>query len=334
FPSAQVEKRILLASYRILVNQVFNLRRIFRSTCDNPQPAHHNDTIRSAAYSPRKRRLLFTIPSRVADGRVLPSNVFSFASTYHQLQDVWFEGVTTIYRHVAKVSITCEPLARIFLTDQSGPAPKAGIQLASNLHQMMRNQSMVHKAIIQFESDIVSKVRTGGLRAEEYYSPGIDGHPPYLTRTERRRFIRSYYQLWGLLELDNLQQRRSRLQSISLKQLFYLCEMSWLPNGMGPGEDVDSESGAAIYQQRVQARQALSKWILEYTESMYRRLHGQDMELIWVIAMDEGYCDSLILWDHWQNSLKEVVCGRRTKEPPYKREMHWELWKDSPNEDE
>ncbi|KAL8883920.1 MAG: hypothetical protein Q9192_006968 [Flavoplaca navasiana] len=261
-------------------------------------------------------------------------DVFSFASTCHQLQDVWLEGVTTIYRQVAKVSITCEPYARILLADQGGPASKAGIRSASNVHQVMRNQSMVFKAITQFESDIVSKVRTGGLRAEEYYGPGVDGHPPYLTRTERRRFIRSYYQLWGLLKLDNLQQRQSRLQSISLKQLLYLCEMSWLPNGMGPGEDVDSESGAATYQQRAQARQALSKWILEHTESMYRRIHGHDMPLIWVIAMVEGYGDFLVMWDHWQNSLKEVVCGRRTKEPPYKMEMHWDLWEDSPNKDE
>ncbi len=261
-------------------------------------------------------------------------DVFSFASTCRQLQAIWLEGVTTIYRHVAKISITCEPYARILLSDQGRPAPKAALRWASNVHQMIRNQSMVYKAITQFESDIVNKVKTGGLRAEEYYGQGIDGHPPYLTRTERRRFIRSYYQLWGLLELDNLQQRQSRLHSVSLKQLLYLCEMSWLPNGMGPGEDVDSEWRAAIYQERIQARQALSKWILEHTESTYRRIHGQDMELIWVNAMDEGYGDFLLMWDHWQNSLKEVVCGTRSKEPPYKREMHLELWEDSPDEDQ
>lgn len=261
-------------------------------------------------------------------------DVFSFASTCRQLQAIWLEGVTTIYRHVAKISIACEPHARTLLADQGGPAPKAGIGRISNVHQMMRNQSMVYKAITLFESEIVSEVRTRGLRAEEYYGPGIYGHPPYLTRTERRRFIRSYYQLWGLLELDNLQQRQSRLHSVSLKQLLYLCEMSWLPNGMGPGEDVDSQRRPAIYQERVQARQELSKWILEHTESTYRRIHGQDMGLIWVNAMDEGYGDFLLMWDHWQKSLKEVVCGRRTREPPYKREMYLELWEDSPDEDE
>lgn len=81
---------------------------------------------------------------------------------------------------------------------------------------------------------------------------------------------------------------------MSLKQLLYLCEISWLPNGMGPGQDVDPESEAVIYEQRIQAREALSKRILEHTESTCRRIHGQDMELIWVIAMEEGYSDFLV----------------------------------------
>lgn len=104
---------------------------------------------------------------------------------------------------------------------------------------------------------------------------------------------------------------------MSLKQLLYLCEISWLRDGMGPGEDVDPESEAVIYQQRIQAREALSKWILEHTESTSRRIHRQDMELIWVIAMEEGYSDFLVMWDHWQSSLKEFVSGRRAKEPRY-----------------
>ncbi|KAL8959824.1 MAG: hypothetical protein Q9193_003374 [Seirophora villosa] len=261
-------------------------------------------------------------------------DVFSLASTCYELQDVWLKGVATIYKHVARGSITCEGHARILLADQGGPAPEEAMTLASNVHQMMMNQKVILRAITQFESQIVTKVKTGGLRAEEYYGAGANGHPPYLTLTERPRFIRSYYQFWGILSIDSLEQQQSRLQSMSLKQLLYLCEMSWLPNGMGPGEDVDPESEAVIYEQRIQAREALSKRILEHTESTYRRIHGQDMGLIWVIAMEEGYSDFLVMWDHWQSSLKEVVCGRRAKEPPYKKEFHLELWEDSPNEEE
>lgn len=266
----------------------------------------------------------------------LPSfqDVFSLASTCRQLRDVWLKDLTTIYKHVAKRNITYERHARILLADQGGPVPEAGIQSASNVHHMIKIQHVVDKAIARFESDIVSKVRTHGLRAEEYYGPGIDSHPPYLTRTERPRFIRSYYRLWGLLSIENVERRQARLQSLSLKQLLYLCEISWLPHGMGPGEDVNPETGAMILQQRIQEREKLSKWILEHTESTYRRIHGQDMELIWVIAMDEGYGDFLVMWDHWHSSLKEFVCGRWAKEPPYKKELHLELWEESPNEEE
>ena len=126
---------------------------------------------------------------------------------------------------------------------------------------------------------------------------------------------------------------------MSLKQLFQLCEISWLPDGLGPGEEeistagVGSRSMSANRQQQVEARRALSKLVLQMTGLKYQWIHGQDVEMIWVIAMDEGYQDFLVMWDHWQDSLKETVCGRWAKEPPYKKELHWDLWEDTSDED-
>lgn len=215
-----------------------------------------------------------------------------------------------------------------------GPAPESEITSARDVVQMMENQDLVDKAILKFECHIVSKVKARGHRTENYYGPGALRHPPYLTLIEWPRFIRSYYQLWGLLTIDNPVERQAGLQSMSLKQLLYLCEISWLPDGMGPGGEVTSsprhpgvepESESATYQQRVQARKALSKMISEPTELTYRRIHGQDMELIWVIAIDEGYSDFLVMWNHWRSSLQNVVCGRPSKESPYKKKFHWKL---------
>lgn len=174
---------------------------------------------------------------------------------------------------------------------------------------MMKNQNTIGNVIHQFESRIVSKVQTHGLRAEEHYGAGFDSHPLYLTRTERPRFIRSYYQLWGILTTEHPEQRQSKLRSISLKRLLYLCEISWLPNGMGAGEDVDPDSESVAYQQRIQARQVLSKQVLEHTESTCQRTLGKDIDLTWAIAMDEDYSNYLLTWDHWQSYMKEVVCG-------------------------
>ncbi|KAL9607850.1 MAG: hypothetical protein Q9167_007273 [Letrouitia subvulpina] len=274
----------------------------------------------------------------------LPSfqDVFSLAFTCHWVRGVWLNNVATIYKLVARASITCEHHARTFLADQGGPAPESEITSAKDVVQILKAQKAVDKAILKFECQIVSKVKARGHRTEDYYGPGVLQHPRYLTRTERPRFIRSYYQLWGLLTIDDPVERQARLQSMSLKQLLHLCEISWLPDGMGPGEEVTSfprdpgfnpGSEPATYQQRIQAREALSKMVLEQTELTYQRIHGKDMESIWVIAMDEGYSDFLVMWDHWQSSLQEVVCGRRSKEPPYKKQFHWELWEDSSDEE-
>ncbi|KAG7001885.1 hypothetical protein G7Y79_00030g064180 [Physcia stellaris] len=274
----------------------------------------------------------------------LPSfqDVFSLASTCHRVRDVWLENLATIYKCVARASITCEHHARILLADQGGPAPDSEITSVRHVSQMLKNQNAIFKAIREFESQIVSRVKARGHRTEDYYGPGAQRHPPYLTRTERPRFIRSYYHLWGLLMIKDPVKRQARMHSMSLKQLLYLCEISWLPDGMGPGEEVtsstrdravDPESKTEAYQERIQAREALSKEILELTKLTYQHIHGQDMELIWVIAMDEGYSDFLVMWDHWRSSLQDVVCGRRSKEPPYKKYFHWELWEESSDEE-
>ena len=271
----------------------------------------------------------------------LPSfqDVFSLASSCHRLRDIWRNNVATIYKPVARACITCEHHARIFLAHQGGPSPESEVTTVSDVARLMQNMQVVDAAILQFESKIVSKVRARGHRTEDYYGAGARRHPPYLTRTERPRFIRSYYRFWGLLTIDDPVERQARLQSMSLKQLIYLCEISWLPKGMGPGEEaIQSPVNPGVARgpepaKRYQARRALSKLVMEQTELVYRRIYGQDMEAIWVIAMDEGYDAFLVMWDHWQSSLLDVVCSRRSKEPPYNKGFHMELWEESSEEE-
>ncbi|KAL8648399.1 MAG: hypothetical protein Q9226_006012 [Calogaya cf. arnoldii] len=268
------------------------------------------------------------------------SDVLSLASTCHHLQTIWQHNVVTIYPHTIKPTITCSHHARHLLFAQGGPTPESEITSAKDIIRMLRTQHAIDKAILGFEREIVRHVKTRGYRAEDYYGPdGVNGHPPHLTRTERLRFIRSYYTLWELLSIDDPIQRQSKLQTMSLKQLLYLCEISWLPDGLGPGEgvastpeDLDSAPGSNSMidqRQRIEEREKLSAMILASTKQMYQRIHGCEMELIWVIAMDEGFGDFLVMWDHWRSSLQEVICGRRSKEPPYKKEFLWELWEHS-----
>ncbi|KAL8792514.1 MAG: hypothetical protein Q9195_004884 [Heterodermia aff. obscurata] len=272
----------------------------------------------------------------------LPSfyDVFSLASTCHRLRQVWLNHVSTIYKHVARAAITCEKHARILLANQGGPSPESEITMVSDVARMMQNMQAVDKAILQFESKIVRKiVRTRGHRTEGHYGPGARRHPPYLTRTERPRFIRSYYRLWALLIIDDPVECQSRLQSMSLKQLLYLCAISWLPEGMGPGEEtIESPVSPGVTvgfepAQRYQGRRALSDLVVEQTESTYRRIHGRGMGTSWVIAMNSGYDVFSVMWDHWQSILLDFVCSRPSEEPPYDREFHMELWEDDSEEE-
>lgn len=72
---------------------------------------------------------------------------------------------------------------------------------------------------------------------EEYYGPGARQHPPNLTQTERPRFIRSYYQLWGMLKINEAEWQ-TRLESMKLKEHCHLYEMSQLPGSFGGGEEM------------------------------------------------------------------------------------------------
>ena len=52
-------------------------------------------------------------------------------------------------------------------------------------------------------------------------------HPPYLTKTERPRFIRAYYQLWGFMIIPQTVWQ-ARIESMRLKELYHLCDISKL----------------------------------------------------------------------------------------------------------
>ena len=269
--------------------------------------------------------------------------VLIFSYTCHHIRDVWLHNVVTIYKHVGRASIPCERHARNFLAVQGGPAPDAQMTSAKDVVQMMRNMHTVEKTIVSFEREIVCNVKCHSHRPEDYYGAGARRHPPHLTQTERRRFIRSYYQVWSLMLVDNNNEWTSRLQRTSLKQLLYLNEISWLPYIVAVGDDFmqlsqgsiatssrQSTDEAPSFQNRLQA---LCKTIGEQTEQTYRRLHGESRGPLWVYAIDEGYMNFLVMWDHWQSSLKELVCGTRSKAPPYQKDFHWEFWEDSSDDE-
>ncbi|KAL8895446.1 MAG: hypothetical protein Q9207_008168 [Kuettlingeria erythrocarpa] len=256
------------------------------------------------------------------------SDALAFASTCHRARDCWLTEATVIYHHLAPRSIPCARHARAFLADQHEAATDPSKISAQDVLRLMRNSRMIEQAISEFEAHIVTRVRCGGERADDYYGAGAVRHPPYLTRTERPRFIRSYYQLWGLMRLETAAERQTRLESRTLKQLIHLYEMSMLPSTMAllRPRDAQLDTLSVIEREPVERRVALERQILKHLEEVYQRIHGKDLIYIWVHAPEEGYGNFIAIWDHFQPSLKEVVCGRRSKEPPYRFFLDLDLW--------
>ena len=68
--------------------------------------------------------------------------------------------MTSIYSQVAPRSIPCERYARSFLADQGGPAVDIPKLSTRDVLYIVRNSCMIEKAILQFEREIVRRVKS------------------------------------------------------------------------------------------------------------------------------------------------------------------------------
>lgn len=117
-----------------------------------PAEAAHNRTISLLLMPPELVTKIFCRLSSFSD-------VFALSATCRQLRYIWFSNVTPIYSHVAPRSIACATQARKFLNDQGALAVDYSLS-AENVVQLVRNSSVVEKAVQQFEREIVCRVRS------------------------------------------------------------------------------------------------------------------------------------------------------------------------------
>jgi hypothetical protein len=275
-------------------------------------------------------------------------DVFNFASTSRRLRVVWSENATSIYKKVVRKSIPCHRHARRLLADQGGPPVDSPRLTTLEVLKIAHNAAVVDKAMAKFENDIVCHVSctfealfnwyTGDVQAdrltnvlvpysaEPYYGPGATGHPPTLTRTERPRCIRLYYQLWSLTRLCASEQVL-RLKGTTLKRLFQLFEMSMLDENIGCEEDEDE---TLRWTRRQELQDQIRERIDQIAESVQHRV-----EHIISYGQTEGFSFYVSMWDHWKPALFEVCCGwkrlqRKASDPEFERRV---LWDDSSDED-
>ncbi|PVH91973.1 hypothetical protein DM02DRAFT_663418 [Periconia macrospinosa] len=93
---------------------------------------------------------------------------------------------------------------------------------ADNVLGIMRRARFVDSIITQFEEKVVSKVT--GLCKESVSIARI--------AAERRQFIRTYYQIWALIMLEE-SSYRAKIDASSTKQIYLMCEMSRIPLPVG-----------------------------------------------------------------------------------------------------
>lgn len=135
---------------------------------------------------------------------------------------------------------------------------------------------------------------------------------------------------------------QSRLEALTLKQLYHLYEMTKLTQSI-EGEDLilkplfpnaDPSSFHAISLDQSQERIALGKKTWEHIEQTYQRIHHKEAEWPWDLAKDEGFLWCIVLWDHWQESLKQIVCDRQATQPSTRLLFEQQyLWDDSSEEE-
>ena len=87
------------------------------------------------------------------------SDVFALSAVCRRLRHLWIENVTPIYNQIAPENIPCERAARRFLADRNGPALDS-LMSAVDVARMVRDAAVVEKAILQFEREIVCRVKS------------------------------------------------------------------------------------------------------------------------------------------------------------------------------
>lgn len=88
-------------------------------------------------------------------------DVFVLTTTCSRLWTIWLTNVLAIYNDVERRCISCERHARSFLATQQGHSSMQVSSLnARDVIHLLQNANEIERAIVQFEREIVSKVRS------------------------------------------------------------------------------------------------------------------------------------------------------------------------------
>lgn len=124
---------------------------------------------------------------------------------------------------------------------------------------------------------------------------------------------------------------QSRLEHTRFKELYYLYEMSNLTQSIGREEilpNADPYSIDFIIRGRSDKRSTLGGRIWRHIDDTYQRTHSSRSDYPWTYGKLEGGLWFVVMLDHWQGSLKQIICGE--PRPSLEKQS---LWDDSSGEE-
>lgn len=134
-----------------------------------------------------------------------------------------------------------------------------------------------------------------------------------------------------------------RIEGMTLKRLHYLYEMTKLPQSIGQGEeqvppptfsDEPPDSVHSINSGTSEKRIALGEKVWARIDDVSQQIFGQDSPHPVIYAKHEGFMDFVVMWDHWHDSLKDLVGHHSISsfrpDPAFEKRY---LWDDSSDEE-
>lgn len=174
------------------------------------------------------------------------SDIAAVTSTCQHMRAIWLEHADIIYRRALKNTVEFETECRALLVDQ-GYARNYPTLSHLDVCRLVRNNRKASKSAERFGIEVASHVFGESFWFDNIISlgfflthrinllvphaqpsgrkvPGPLKHPPWLSRTERQRFLRAYYFVWRLVSTP-AEAWPGRVRTLCIRDLYIVQEM-------------------------------------------------------------------------------------------------------------
>ncbi|KKK19802.1 hypothetical protein ARAM_003372 [Aspergillus rambellii] len=209
----------------------------------------------------QEESLLLGLPTEllIAIFSAIPSflDAVHFAQACKPVYEIWKEHLTTIYNEIAPAAIPCYQALCGLLADRGYRIPDTPGITPEDIALVVKTSRAGEKLVESYH---------GRMSQRPYYDPQVSW---VLSRSEKIRFLRAQYQLWGLLLLSPKDQEK-RIRRMNLKQTCLLSDFLCVFRQ----EDIDDVESQERFANNSVSRVQLQIMIRGQRNKDFRRLHG------------------------------------------------------------